>query len=103
MGNYLYHVPIKSWFKILYGRSYWNAARWEGFNFQPGTLHDYYRDYSPKVYWEGAKDQSGLPLVREVGGPLFYHPLILIQKALGHWSHWIASEKKDEGVKPKVS
>lgn len=91
-----YNVLLMSWLKMIFGKSYWHAAKGEGLNFQPGKLSDYYRDYSIKVNWEGEKDASGCPLTREPGGKLFHHPTTLAQKALGHWSHWLASDKKEE-------
>src|SRR5690606_32860598 len=57
---------------------------------------DYYRDYSIKINWEGPRDSSGLPLAQEPGGELFYHPTMLAQKAIGHWSQWLLSKKQDE-------
>lgn len=81
---------------MIFGQSYWHAARGEGLNFQPGKLCDYYRDYSIKVNWEGEEDRNGFPLTQEPGGKFFHHPTTLAQKALGHWSHWLASDKKSE-------
>lgn len=85
------------WAKMLLGNSYWHASRGLGKYFKPGELQDYYRDYSTKINWDGGVDASHLPLVQEPGGKPFTHPLVLAQKALGHWSCWLArteSEKK---------
>lgn len=81
---------------MLLGKSYWHASQGLGPCFEPEKLQDYYRDYSTKVDWHGEVDQGQLPLVREPEGPLFHDPLVLAQKALGHWSTWLRSHRQDE-------
>ena len=82
------------WGKMLIGNSYWHASQGLGPCFQPGKLQDYYRNYSTKVEWNGALDESNFPLVQEPGGKPFLDPITLAQKALGHWSCWLNSQRQ---------
>ncbi len=91
----VWRARIGNWLSAALGRSYWDTALGLGRQFEPGVLADYYRDYSGKVNFAGAVDETGLPLVQEPGGPPFRHPLVLAQKALGHWSCWLASARSD--------
>ncbi len=92
----LWKALIRHWSKMLMGQSYWHAAQGLGPCFQPGQLQDYYRNYSTKVEWNGDVDQSHFPLVQEPGGRPFHDPLTLAQKALGHWSCWLSSMRREE-------
>lgn len=87
--NHYYRTLIGYWTNILARRSYWHGATGLGISFRPGELRDYYRDYSPKVHWKGAVDELQLPLVQEPDGKPFHSPVVLTQKALGHWSCWL--------------
>ena len=87
---------IGFWRKAFLGDSYWHGAIGAGPSFRPGELRDYYRDYSPKVHWSGAMDELQLPLVQEPGGTPFSHPVVLAQKALGHWSCWLKNLENRE-------
>jgi len=95
-GVKFYLALTRHWGNMVLGSSYWHGAHGLGKSFIPGEIADYYRDYSTKANWIGVKDDQGLPLVQEPGGNLFYHPLIIAQKALGHWSCWLASGKRSE-------
>lgn len=87
---------IGHWAKMLIGNSYWHASQGFGPCFQPGELQDYYRNYSTKVEWNGAIDASNFPLVQEPGGKPFLDPITLAQKALGHWSCWLYSQRRED-------
>ncbi|WP_447968816.1 D-glucuronyl C5-epimerase family protein [Nitrospira sp. M1] len=91
-----YKTLFTNWVQMLSGGSYWHAAYGIGENFDPRELQDYYRNYSSKVEWNGLVDQQQIPLVQEPNGTPFYHPILLAQKALGHWSCWLRSLKKEE-------
>lgn len=90
-----YKALLRHWLRMVLGQSYWHASQGVGLHFNPGELSDYYRDYSSKAIWKGAQDPMGFPLVQEPGGEVFYHPLVLSQKALGHWSKWLAASRND--------
>ena len=92
----LWKALIRHWTRMLIGHSYAHAARGVGPGFQPGELQDYYRNYSTKAKWKGAVDRSNFPLVQEPGGTPFHDPLTLVQKALGHWSCWLATSRREE-------
>ena len=92
----LWKALIQHWYSMICGQSYWHASQGLGPCFKPGELQDYYRDYSSKVEWHGDVDHSQFPLVREPGGKPFHDPLVFAQKALGHWSCWLASSRQEE-------
>lgn len=91
----VWRARIGNWTSTALGRNYWDTAHGLGHHFEPGALADYYRDYSGKVNFAGAVDDAGLPLVQEPGREPFRHPLVLAQKALGHWSCWLHSSRSD--------
>lgn len=76
----------KHWFRVLTGSDYWTSSPAEEPGYRPDALDFYYRDYTPKADWRGWCDKDGVPLVREEGRGTFYHPIIIAQKALGHWN-----------------
>ncbi len=100
--RFLYYKALFGhWFRMFGGRSYWHAAYGLSPLFKPGELQDYYRDYSSKAEWNGTVDHQGLPLVQEPNGKPFHHPILLAQKALGHWSCWLQSSKNEEKHREK--
>src|ERR671921_1110495 len=80
--------------KMLVGNSYWHRDQGLGRQFVPGRLSGYYNDLSSKIEWQGPVDQVGLPLVRTPGGTCVHQPIILLQKALGHWDIWLGSGRQ---------
>ena len=46
--------------------------------------------------WNGAIDKSNFPLVQEPAGKPFLDPITLAQKALGHWSCWLNSQRRED-------
>jgi hypothetical protein len=81
--------------QLLGGSSYWHSTPTLGTQFNAGKLDGYCRDYSGKVNWVGEINPEGLPLVKRSDGSTYVLPTIAIQKALGHWDHYVAS--RDEG------
>jgi heparosan-N-sulfate-glucuronate 5-epimerase len=79
--------------KMLAGNSYAHRDQDLGKHFVPGRLHGYYNDLTFKTDWRGPVDDRGLPLLRSPGGKLIHHPIVLLQKALGHWDSWLGSER----------
>jgi hypothetical protein len=59
-------------------------------------LGGYYNDYSAKTDWHGATDDQGIPLNQTATGRSFHFPMTVVQKALGHWERWLASDRSDE-------
>jgi heparosan-N-sulfate-glucuronate 5-epimerase len=78
--------------KMLAGNSYAHRDQDLGKHFVPGRLCGYYNDLSFKTEWRGPVDDAGLPLLRSPGKKLIHHPIVLLQKALGHWDSWLGSE-----------
>ena len=76
---------LKHWYRLSRGSSYWASSSRGQPGYHAGDLNFYYRDYTAKTRWDGALDADGMPLVQEAGATPFRHPLILAQKALGHW------------------
>lgn len=84
---------VHQWMSTVQGRNYWTCAPKLCENFRPGELTFYYRDYSPKTHWMGAVNNRGIPVMEELDGRTFYHPMALAQKALGHWNLWQQSHR----------
>jgi heparosan-N-sulfate-glucuronate 5-epimerase len=80
--------------KMLVGDSYWHRDQGLGRHFVPGRLLGYYNNLSSKIEWQGPVDHAGLPLVRTPGGTCVHQPIILLQKALGHWDIWLGSGRQ---------
>ena len=80
--------------KMLVGNSYWHQDQGLGRHFVPGRLLGYYNDLSGKTEWQGPVDHAGLPLVRTPVGTRVHQPIVLLQKALGHWDMWLGSERQ---------
>ena len=62
--------------------------------FTPGRLTGYYNDLLGKIEGLGPVDHAGLPIMRAPGGRYVYFPIVLLQKALGHWDTWLSSERQ---------
>jgi heparosan-N-sulfate-glucuronate 5-epimerase len=80
--------------KMLAGNSYAHREQGLGKHFVPGRLLGFYNDLSAKTEWRGPVDHAGLPLLRVPGGKQVDHPIMLLQKGLGHWDSWLGSERK---------
>ena len=80
---------------MLAGRDYAHLDQSMGLHFVPGRLSGYYNDLTGKTEWPDRVDSAGLPLDRAPGGRYIYHPIVLAQKALGHWDAWLGSGRRD--------
>ena len=85
--------------RMVFGQSYWHTTPHTERRFAPGALEGYFRDYSGKVDWQGAVDQSGMPLIDLGAGRLLVYPTTVFQKALGHWGEWLKGGQLDAGHK----
>ncbi len=85
---------LRHWAAMAGGHSYWHQPQDVGTRFVPGVLAGYFNDLTAKTAWSGPVDAAGLPLVR-LRGELRYFPVTILQKGLGHWDHWLQSERKD--------
>jgi heparosan-N-sulfate-glucuronate 5-epimerase len=80
--------------EMIAGSSYTHSHQGLGRHFVPGRLSGYYSDLSHKTEWPDAVDHAGLPLDQGPGGKHIYHPIVLLQKALGHWDRWLGSKRR---------
>lgn len=80
--------------KMVAGNSYAHRHQSLGKHFVPGRLSGYYSDLSHKTEWQDPVDHAGLPLDQSPGGKYIYHPIVLLQKALGHWDSWLGSRRR---------
>ena len=90
-----YSELLRHWISVARRQNYWTSAAKLSHDFSPCDVSFYYRDYSPKTYWAGPRDDAGVPLVQEAGGTPFVHPMHVAQKALGHWELWQRSQHAD--------
>jgi heparosan-N-sulfate-glucuronate 5-epimerase len=80
--------------QMIAGKSYAHRHQGLGMHFVPGRLSGYYSDLSHKTEWPDPVDRAGLPLDQSPGGEYIYHPIVILQKALGHWDRWLGSERR---------
>jgi heparosan-N-sulfate-glucuronate 5-epimerase len=90
----LYLRMARRYGNVLAGNSYTHRHQGLGKHFVPGRLSGYYNDLSHKTEWQGPVDDAGLPLLRSPGGKRIRHPIVLMQKALGHWDRWLGSKRR---------
>jgi len=58
--------------------------------FVSGQLKGYFNDLTAKTNWKGRVDGEGLPLLDSTSNCSSVHfPILLCQKALGHWDIWL--------------
>ncbi len=88
----LYLRMASRYARMFAGNSYAHRDQGLGKHFVPGRLCGYFNDLSFKTEWRGPVDDRGLPLLRSPGGKLIHHPIVLLQKGLGHWDRWLGSE-----------
>lgn len=91
----LYLRMARRYADMLAGRDYAHLNQGVGRYFVPGRLSGYYNDLTGKTEWPDRIDHAGLPLDRAPGGRYVYHPIVLAQKALGHWDAWLGSGRRD--------
>lgn len=85
----------KHWFTMFTGTSYYHAAQGIGRVFVPGELKGYFNDLTGKVKWAGRVDQEGLPVSLLSNGRSIQFPILLCQKALGHWDLWLMGNEAE--------
>jgi hypothetical protein len=82
---------------MLSGESYFHLPQGLGKSFQPGILNGYFNDMTGKIKWNGLVDKEGIPVAQLTDGSLCYFPTMIIQKALGHYDHYLfTGDSKDK-------
>lgn len=91
----LWKHRARHWYGMFAGRSYYHHAQSLGRAFSPGELKGYFNDLTAKTNWVGQTDPGGFPLSKLSNGKVVHFPILLCQKALGHWDLWLleGSEK----------
>lgn len=90
----LYTRMARRYGEMFAGRSYAHLDQGLGKHFTPGRLAGYYNDLSVKTEWRGPVDHAGIPLTKAPGEKYVYFPIVVLQKALGHWETWLSSERQ---------
>jgi len=85
------------WYKMLTGKSYYHVPQNLGQVFEPGKLKGYFNDLTGKTLWTGEVDADGVPVNTLSNGRKIQFPILITQKALGHWDQWLV--KKDDSDK----
>lgn len=83
------------WAKMLAGKSYYHEPQKLGKVFEPGELKGYFNDLTGKTQWTGEVDADGVPVNILSNGQKIQFPILITQKALGHWDRWL-KKKEDE-------
>jgi hypothetical protein len=84
---------LRHWYSMFAGTSYYHQPQSKGRTFIPGKLHGYFNDLTGKADWEGKVDEYGLPFNTLTSGQIVYFPVVLCQKALGHWDRWLMHKR----------
>lgn len=96
VGNLLFRSrQMWYWLKMLAGKSYHRKPQNLGRVFEPNKLAGYFNDLTGKILWTGEIDADGVPVNTLSNGRKFQFPILITQKALGHWDRWLA-EKDDK-------
>ncbi len=96
VGNLLFRSrQMWYWLKMLAGKSYHHKPQNLGKVFEPNKLSGYFNDLTGKILWTGEVDADGVPVNTLSNGRKFQFPILITQKALGHWDRWLA-EKDDK-------
>ncbi len=83
------------WYRMFAGTSYYHQCQSLGRVFVPGQLKGYFNDLTGKTNWTGRLDHSGLPLSKLSSGKVIHFPILLCQKALGHWDLWLLTSEAE--------
>lgn len=78
------------------GTSYYHRPQEMGRMFVARQLNGYFNDLTGKTDWKGKIDHDGLPLSTLSNGKSIHFPILLCQKALGHWDMWLIHERADD-------
>jgi heparosan-N-sulfate-glucuronate 5-epimerase len=84
------------WYRMFAGTSYYHRQQNLGRVFVPGELNGYFNDLTGKADWMGQTDQDGLPVSSLSTGKSVHFPILLCQKALGHWDNWLIHERPED-------
>ena len=96
VGNLLFRSrQMWYWLKMLAGKSYHHKPQNLGKIFEPNKLSGYFNDLTGKILWTGEVDSDGVPVNTLSNGRKFQFPILITQKALGHWDRWL-TEKDDK-------
>src|SRR4051812_16253567 len=88
-----FFFQFRTWARMLVGSSYWHIPLPLGEFFVPGEISGYYLDMRKKVHYPGPTDSQGIPLMSVLSRKDYYHPTMLLHKALGHWDLWIEQNR----------
>ncbi len=81
--------------------NYWNSITPCCIDKKPNKLGRYYLDFSSKSEYVGQFDQRGIPLYRHGNSPMFYHPIVICQYALGIFERIYRDEKGKSDYRKK--
>lgn len=82
------------WYGMFAGTSYYHQPQAIGRAFEPGLLRGYFNDLTGKTNWQGESDAEGLPLSKLSNGNTVHFPILVCQKALGHWDLWLLTREE---------
>ena len=77
------------WAKMFSGNSYYHVPQNIGQSFEANELKGYFNDMTGKTKWEGPVNDCGIPINILSNGKENIFPIMVTQKALGHWDMWI--------------
>jgi len=80
---------VRHWGTMFAGTSYYHQPQGMGRVFVPGELKGYFNDLTGKTRWTGKVERDGLPFNTLTNGKVVRFPILLCQKALGHWDQWL--------------
>jgi len=92
----LWHHRLRHWSSMFAGKSYYHQPQGIGQKFTPGELNGYFNDLTGKTKWKGQTDPSGLPVSTLSNGKSVHFPILLCQKALGHWDLWLLHGRSED-------
>src|SRR5579859_4630163 len=87
---------LHHWSTMFAGTSYYHQAQGIGRAFVPHELKGYFNDLTGKTSWKGKVDPNGLPYNTLTNGNRVYFPIMLCQKALGHWDRSLLESAESE-------
>ena len=87
---------VRFWWQMLSGRSYYHGAQTLGKAFEAGRLEGYFNDLTGKTAWAGETDQNGVPVNTLSNGRKLQFPILITQKALGHWDRWLMEKNETD-------
>jgi heparosan-N-sulfate-glucuronate 5-epimerase len=87
---------LHHWYTMFSGTSYYHQPQLMGRVFVPGELKGYFNDLTGKTNWKGKIDENGIPINTLTSGKTAYLPVLLCQKALGHWDLWLTRADQED-------